>query len=174
MIAAGLVDVWLGVNAEQKPLEEIATPLTAEDADQHPAATDGADARPAAAAPQRRQRRRIEPATTPQASYRHWSPMHPPYAAPLIDTARGREVDEILAALSGVGSVERSRLARLVHAELWGPGRFSTALREAVAQGKVRRTSRGQYALVPPAPVPDQDPPPADQAQHGDETTERP
>jgi HAMP domain-containing protein len=32
MIAAGLVVVWLGVSAEQKPLEEIATPLTAEDA----------------------------------------------------------------------------------------------------------------------------------------------
>jgi hypothetical protein len=26
MIAAGLVEVWLGVNAEQKPPEEIATP----------------------------------------------------------------------------------------------------------------------------------------------------
>jgi hypothetical protein len=34
-----LVEVWLGVNAEQKPLEEIATPLTAEDAGQ-PAAED--------------------------------------------------------------------------------------------------------------------------------------
>jgi len=172
MIAAGLVEVWLGVNAEQKPLEEIATPLTAEDADQHPAATDGADNRPAAATPQRRQRRRIEPATTPQASYRHWSPMHPPYSVPLTDTARAREVDEILAALSGAGSIERSRLAQLVHADLWGPGRFSPALREAVAQGKVRRTSRGQYALVPPAPVPGQDPPATAAAQHGDEAGE--
>jgi MFS family permease len=34
MIAAGLVEVWLGINAEQKPLEEIATPLTAEDTGQ--------------------------------------------------------------------------------------------------------------------------------------------
>jgi hypothetical protein len=30
LIAAGLVEVWLGVNAEQKPLEEIAIPLTAD------------------------------------------------------------------------------------------------------------------------------------------------
>ena len=48
MIAAGLVEVWLGVNAEQKPLEEIATPLTAEDASQHPAVTGGAGTGPAA------------------------------------------------------------------------------------------------------------------------------
>jgi MFS family permease len=56
MIAAGLVEVWLGVNAEQKPLEEIATPLTAEDADQHPAATGGAGTGPAAGQEQRRRR----------------------------------------------------------------------------------------------------------------------
>jgi hypothetical protein len=56
MIAAGLVEVWLGVNAEQKPLEEIATPLTAEDADQHPAVTDGAGTGPAAGQEQRRRR----------------------------------------------------------------------------------------------------------------------
>jgi hypothetical protein len=48
MIAARLVEVWLGVNAEQKPLEEIATPLTAEDASQHPAVTGGAGTGPAA------------------------------------------------------------------------------------------------------------------------------
>jgi MFS family permease len=54
-------------------------------------------------------------------SYRHWSPMLPPYSAPLIDTARGREIDEIIAALSGAGPLERRRLAQLVHASLWGP-----------------------------------------------------
>jgi hypothetical protein len=43
-----------------------------------------------------------------------------------------------------------------------------TALRAAVMQGKVRRTGRGLYALVPSAPGPDDDSPPADHAQHGD------
>jgi MFS family permease len=95
MIAAGLVEVWLGVNAEQKPLEEIATPLTAEDADQHPAVTDGAGTGPAAGQEQRRRRGRIEPALTPQAPYRLWSPMAPVYAVPLIDITRDREVGEI-------------------------------------------------------------------------------
>jgi Major Facilitator Superfamily len=177
MIAAGLVEVWLGVNAEQKPLEEIATPLTAEDAGQ-PAAEDGgqparvpagADAAVATGTAQRRQRRRVEPALTPQAPYRLWSPMPPVYAAPLIDTARDREVEEIAAALAGAGPVERRRLAQLVHADLWGPGRFSPALRQAVVQGRVRRTGRGLYALVPGPPDPGGDLP-ADDARHGDGT----
>jgi Major Facilitator Superfamily len=156
MIAAGLVEVWLGVNAEQKPLEEIATPLTAEDADQGSAVKEAAGTGPAAGTEQRRPRRTVESAVTPQASYRHWSPMHPPYSVPLIDTARDREVDEITAALAGAGALDRRRLAGLVHAHLWGPGRFSPALREAVAQGKVRRTGpgRGLYSLAPGAPDP--------------------
>jgi MFS family permease len=174
MIAAGLVEVWLGVNAEQKPLEEIATPLTAEDADQHPATTGGVGTGPAAGQEQRRRRRQVEPALTPQAPYRLWSPMPPVYAVPLIDTARDREVGEIAAALANAGTLERRQLARLVHADLWGPGRFSSALREAVVQGKVRRTGRGLYALVPGATGPSNDPPPADHAQHGDGTRERP
>ncbi|HUD36158.1 MAG TPA: MFS transporter [Streptosporangiaceae bacterium] len=159
MIAAGLAEVWLGVNAEQKPLEEIATPLTAEDAGQPAAAPAGPATGAATGTAQRRQHRRIEPALTPQAAYRHWSPMHAPYSAPLIDTARGREVQEIATALAGEGSVERRQLARLVHAELWGPGRFSPALRQAVAQGTVRRTSRGLYALATGTQDPGGDPP---------------
>jgi hypothetical protein len=122
--------VWLGVNAEQKPLEEIATPLTAEDADSTP--------RPPAAqsAPPGRAGARSAgalPALVADA---------PVYAVALIDTVRDREVGEIAAALASTGTLERRQLARLVHAELWGPGRFSSALREAVVQCKVRRTGR--------------------------------
>ena len=182
MIAAGLVEVWLGVNAEQKPLEEIATPLTAEDAGQHPADTGsagtgtaaGAGPREGAGTGQRRARRRVEPAVTPQANYRHWSPMYPAYVAPLIDTARDREVAEILAELGSAGPAGRRQLAGLVHAGLWGPGRFPPALRQAIAQGKVRRTGNGLYALAPGAPGPGDGPPPADRAQHDDPAGDRP
>jgi MFS family permease len=131
MIAAGLVEVWLGVNAEQKPLEEIATPLTAEDAGQHSTATGAAGTRDAPGTVQRRQRRRSEPAVTP-----------------------------ITSAMADAGPIERRQLAGLVHAGLWGPGRFPAALRAAVTQGKVRRTGRGLYALAPTAPSPGDDPPP--------------
>jgi hypothetical protein len=113
-------------------------------------------------------------ALTPQAPYRLWSPMPPVYAVPLIDTARDREVDEIAAALASVGTLERRQLARLVHADLWGPGRLSSALREVVVQGKMRRTGRGLYALMPSATGPSNDSPPADDARHGDGIRERP
>jgi hypothetical protein len=33
MAVAGLVELWLGVAAEQRPLEELALPLTVADAD---------------------------------------------------------------------------------------------------------------------------------------------
>jgi MFS family permease len=182
MIAAGLVEVWLGVNAEQKPLEEIATPLTAEDAGQHPADTGSAGAGTAAGAGppdaagtgQRRVRRRSEPAVATQANYRSWSPMYPAYVAPLIDAARDREVGQITAALTGAGPIERRQLAGLVHAGLWGPGRFPAALRAAVTQGKVRRTGRGLYALASTAPSPGDNPPPADHTPHGNGTPARP
>jgi MFS family permease len=148
MIAAGLVEVWLGVNAEQKPLEEIATPLTAEDAAQPAAVPADASDSVGARTTRTRQRRRIEQPVTPQAAYRHWSPMHAPYSSPLVDTARGREVEAIVAVLAGDGPLERPQLAQLVHAGQWGPGRFAPALRQAVAQGKVHRTSRGLYAIT--------------------------
>jgi MFS family permease len=148
MIAAGLVEVWLGVNAEQKPLEEIATPLTAEDAAQPAAVPADASDSVGARTIRSRQRRRIEQPVTPQAAYRHWSPMHAPYSSPLVDTARGREVEAIVAVLAGDGPLERPQLAQLVHAGQWGPGRFAPALRQAVAQGKVHRTSRGLYAIT--------------------------
>ncbi|HEV3289186.1 MAG TPA: hypothetical protein VG123_09345, partial [Streptosporangiaceae bacterium] len=109
-------------------------------------------------------RGRIESALTPQAPYRLWSPMPPVYAVPLIDMARDREVGEIVAALAGAGPLERRRLAWLVRADLWGPGRFSSALRAAAVQGKVRRTGRGLYALVPAAPGAGDNSRPADHA----------
>ena len=99
--------------------------------------------------------------------------MYPAYVAPLIDTARDREIGEIVAALGSAGPAGRRQLAGLVHAGLWGPGRFPPALRQAITQGKVRRTGKDRYALTPGAPSPD-GPPPAHHAQHGDPAGEQP
>jgi MFS family permease len=170
MIAAGLVEVWLGVSAEQKPLEEIATPLTAEAAGRHRGTTTGAGTRDAAGTAQGRRARRPEHAVSPQGPYRYYSPMYTPYSVPFIDTARDREVNEIIAALAGAGMLERRRLSELVHAGRWGPGRFPAALRAAITQGKVRRTGRGLYALVPSAPGPGDDPSPSGHAPDGNGT----
>ena len=104
----------------------------------------------------------------------HWMVVIAGACVPLIDTARAREVDEIPAALAGAGPLERQQLAGLVRAGPWGPGRFSPTLREAVAQGKVRRTGRGLYALAPRAPDPGDDSRPEDRAQRSDGTSQRP
>jgi hypothetical protein len=56
-----------------------------------------------------------------------------------------REVDAITDALRREGPADRRELARRVRARRWGPGRFSAALREAVAEGQVRRSGRTLY-----------------------------
>jgi hypothetical protein len=52
----------------------------------------------------------------------------------------------IARALAERGATDREQLAQLVGARYWGPGRFRTALREAVAEGRVQRVSRSTYA----------------------------
>ena len=44
------------------------------------------------------------------------------------------------------GPTERQELADLVGARYWGPGVFRETLREAIADGDIRRTSRSTYA----------------------------
>jgi hypothetical protein len=60
-------------------------------------------------------------------------------------------VDRIGRAVDEHGVTDRDELARLVGARYWGPGRFSTALREAAAEGACavspgRRTDRANTA----------------------------
>jgi hypothetical protein len=69
-----------------------------------------------------------------------------PVSAPVDDTDYEHEVEIIARALDERGPTERRELARLVGARYWGPGRFRSALREAVDEGRVRRVSRGTYA----------------------------
>ncbi|ETZ98417.1 sugar transporter domain protein [Mycobacterium kansasii 824] len=51
MAAAGLVELWLGVAAERRPLEELALPLTVADAEQDEEPTDARDRQRAGTAP---------------------------------------------------------------------------------------------------------------------------
>ncbi|MGD9734601.1 MAG: hypothetical protein AB7V58_03170 [Solirubrobacterales bacterium] len=62
--------------------------------------------------------------------------------------ALDREIEAIATALDEHGATQRAELARLVGARYWGPGRFNSALREAVAEGRARRLSRS--TLAPP------------------------
>jgi MFS family permease len=64
---------------------------------------------------------------------------------PLVEEALDREVLSIERALRDHGPTERDELARMVGAQYWGPGVFAEALRQAVADGGVRRLSRRLY-----------------------------
>lgn len=67
-------------------------------------------------------------------------------SAPLPPPALHNEVRAITRALDEHGATERRELAQMVGARYWGPGVFRDVLREAVADGDVRRTSRSTYA----------------------------
>jgi MFS family permease len=56
------------------------------------------------------------------------------------------EIEAIARILQEHGAVTRQQLANLVGARRWGPGRFSAALREAVAEGRAKRLPDGRYA----------------------------
>jgi hypothetical protein len=57
----------------------------------------------------------------------------------------GREVDMLQRALEDHGEMKRGDLGRAVGCKYWGPGRFSSALRAAVARGAIEHTGFGRY-----------------------------
>jgi hypothetical protein len=65
---------------------------------------------------------------------------------------RRAEVAQLVNALHGAlpGGLRRRDLARRVGARRWGPGRLTGALRQAVAEGLVRRTGWRTYRLSDP------------------------
>ena len=189
MILGGIVQLVLGVETAGRDLEDIAKPLTAQDAEAEgleeiggrpagdvlteeagarteerleagerlgepvmvPAGGAGATgtATPRGAAPPegRRGAYRESFGQTPGAS---WSPYMPDPGATDTDlpAERGREIDQLVASLrSAGGRARRDELTKGVRAEQWGPGRFAAALREAIADGRIRQVGRGEYEL---------------------------
>ncbi len=147
MVIGGLGEIFLGVRAEQRRLEDIARPITAEEAEREgaaPATEDEAE---------RRHRARIERERRGLRRYRpgpgtaSFSPFfgHP---AEQRQEWVDREIEIIARALEEHGELGREELGRRIGARYWGPGRFRAALREAVAEGAVRRVSRSRYAAA--------------------------
>jgi MFS family permease len=137
MAIGGIVELILGVRAEQKRLEAIATPLTA--GEPEAAAEEPAEARPAAPAlAPRRRRFRPGPGGAGYSPFQTW----PPGDSPPLD----REVEAIVRALADDGPASRRELYERVGGRRWGPGRFGKALREAVESGAVRHAGRSRYA----------------------------
>jgi MFS family permease len=138
MAIGGIAEILFGVRAEQKQLEKIAEPLTAEEA----AEPEGPKPpeRPPVPVPRRA---RFRPGPGPLTSARAMSVAGPHSPVPLDS-----EVALIDAALREHGSCNRRELRRRVGARYWGPGRFPDALREAVAEGRVKPLPKGQFAPV--------------------------
>jgi MFS family permease len=135
MLVGGIVELFLGVKAEGESLEDIAKPLTAEEAE------DSDDV-------ERSHSRQIAPGRRfrPGPSYSGGRSPGMPVSAPIAEVAFQREIERIEQALEDRGPLDRTELARAVGARFWGPGRFAAALREAVVSGRVRRLDRRRFA----------------------------
>jgi MFS family permease len=142
MAVGGIAELLFGVKAEQKQLEDVAEPLTAE-------GTAGEEEQaeqpqPGSRTPSgHRAPGRWRPGPGPLSSARAMgvSGPHPPVP---LDT----EVEMIAAALQEKGSANRRELSHRVGGRYWGPGRFGEALREAVSQGRAKRLAKGEFAPV--------------------------
>jgi MFS family permease len=137
MAVGGIVEFIYGVKAEQVPLENIAKPLTAEEAEQIPER-------------ERKGRRRYRPG--PGLEYPYYSPglMGTSLRRPTAVGELQHEVEGIGRAVDEGGQISRDELFRMAGARRWGPGRFRRALDEAVAAGRIRRTGRDRYEAPEP------------------------
>ena len=139
MMAAGLVEVLLGVNAEKKSLEDIATPLSAVEGGAHHRSSDAPpDSLPRQTGPYPVPRRRM--ASTA------WAPLPQASSYPRTNPYQAREVDVIVEALQGKDAQTLLELRRAATARYWGPGRFRAAVRSGLASGRIRRVGRGRFA----------------------------
>jgi MFS family permease len=149
MAVGGITELFLGVRAEQQPLEDIAKPITAREAEEG-TAEESDQERAAAEEAQRRQRARWE---RERAGLRRYRPgpgsasFSPFLSVPSQQDPSwvDNEIGIIERALREQGELNRQDLARRVGARYWGPGRFRSALRTAVTEGSARRVGRDRY-----------------------------
>lgn len=149
MCAAGLVEVFLGVDAEQKSLEDVATPLSA-DGDGGGTAPEGGQTHGTgkAAAGTARVARDTSPYPAPRARLGRmgWAPLPQASDYPRHNPYLRSEVDRIVGALQRDDVLSYTALSAAVGARRWGPGRLRDALRSGLASGRVRRVGRDRYA----------------------------
>ena len=159
MTLGGVAELLFGVRAAGRQLEDIAEPLTAVEAEpggrEEPTEDAGRDEDSARDATRERIRTRIERRQQRERSgLRRYRPgpgsfptaRVPAVAAPVSEQVLDEQILSIQRALDEHGPTERRELAGLVGARYWGPGVFREALREATADGDIRRTSRSTYA----------------------------
>lgn len=143
MFLAGLVEVFFGVDAEQRSLEDISSPLSEvgehEQRDEHEA-------------PPKSMQRQTGPAPVPRQwrGSSAWAPAQLTSTYPSENPYLAGEVDRLVAALEQRSPRTQAELARTTSARLWGPGRLRQALRSGVASGRIRRVGYDRYAAARP------------------------
>ena len=157
MAVGGLVEVFFGVNAEGKQLEDIAKPLTAEEAESDPdeehTASDHEHTKSGEehAEPASEHAESSEPAAS-SGRYRfgpgRQSSRIMGFSTSLPTQSLDKEVAAVRGALAEAGPMDRRRLARVVGSASWGPGMLREVLRYAVASGAIVRISRFVYGPV--------------------------
>jgi len=152
MIAAGAVEVVLGVDAEQKSLEEVATPLSAGNAEGSTAQDLNGRNGSSAAAPPGSLPRQTSLYPVPRRRIGGtWAPMPQMSNYPRSNPYLADEVDAIVAALNDGRSHSGAELSRAVAARYWGPGRFRAAVQSGLASGRIRRVGHQRYAAGQPS-----------------------
>ncbi|MGW3724392.1 MFS transporter [Streptomyces sp. F001] len=174
MALGGIAEVFFGVRAEQQSLENIARPLTAEEAEAawrgEPAPQDIRDRLLPAPVRQAAHERELRIADRTarrrdreRAGARRYRPGAGPgsalYSPGMVGTAGTAsrtsamaeqrlddEIEQVAQALQDAGPTSRDRLERAVLGGSWGPGRFRRALREAEREARATRLPNGSYA----------------------------
>jgi MFS family permease len=127
MLVAGVLELIIGVDAEQESLEEIAEPMSA---------TGDGDSQ-----------QRHAPRTRRPGMRTQYSP-RPAYSGSWRseDPDLDREIDAIARLLDQTGPQTRQSIGERLGTRFWGPGRLGRALAIGSAEGRIRRLQRGMYA----------------------------
>lgn len=162
MALGGVAELLFGVKAEGADLEDIARPLTAEDAEsaEGAVARHGAEqaerteptrgpeqARPAGARetparPEDESRgSRLRPGPGSAGVYAPWPSVSSRDVPPEVSANEVNGIIDFVRDMDPVGEVE---LYRAIGARRWGPGRFRAAVREAISRGAVHRNRGGR------------------------------
>ena len=152
MAFGGIVELFLGLRTEQEPLENIAKPLSAEEAEEGTENEEDSERREDEER-DRRVRERIARQRIGSRRFRP-GPASTSYSPFLPGTNADNpawldhEIETIRRTLAEHGELSRQELAERIGARFWGPGRFRNALREAIAEGAARKV--GSDRLAPP------------------------
>ncbi len=187
MALGGLAEMIFGVKSEQANLEEIAKPLTAEEAEEQDESgesgeSQGDEQRDRSREQfEQRSRARNERRQQGAQGARRYRPgpggaIYSPWMSISTQTPDESELDAEIARIDAAvrqhGSLRRNGIAAAVSARYWGPGRFRKALREALAEQRVRVDRDGVFRPGPAEPYPQEsddrrEPATADRASSG-------